>query len=109
MEKYALQNAVRHGGRAEVGAVVSKVLGDSPALRSMAKDVARASAEVVKAVNALTVQQQEQSLTNPTADALLGGFLHQHQQNYQKRHDYVDHRQNYDQKAHLNYLNSFIT
>jgi hypothetical protein len=43
------------------------------------------------------------------ADALLGGFLHQHQQNYQDRHDYVERRQNYDQKAsHLNYLNSSI-
>ncbi|MGD0638278.1 MAG: glutamate--tRNA ligase [Nitrososphaerales archaeon] len=70
MEKYALQNASRHGGRAEVGAVVSKVLGDSPALRTIAKDVARASAEVVKSVNALTLQQQEQRLKEKYPEAV---------------------------------------
>ncbi|MDA4134253.1 MAG: glutamate--tRNA ligase [Thaumarchaeota archaeon] len=70
MEKYALQNASRHGGKAEVGAVVSKVLGDSPALRSIAKDVARASADVVKSVNALTLQQQEQTLKEKYPEAL---------------------------------------
>ncbi|MGA2199666.1 MAG: glutamate--tRNA ligase [Nitrososphaerales archaeon] len=70
MEKYALQNAVRHGGKAEVGAVVSKVLGDAPALRSLAKDVARASAEVVKTVNALSLRQQEQMLKEKYPEAL---------------------------------------
>src|SRR5208283_342544 len=62
MEKYALQNAVKHDGRAELGAVVSKVLGESPALRSMAKEVAKAAAEVVRAVNVLTVEQQMSAL-----------------------------------------------
>ncbi len=70
MEKYALQNAVRHGGRAEVGAVVSKVLGDAPALRALAREVARVSAEVVKAVNALTVQQQELALKEKYPEAV---------------------------------------
>ncbi len=70
MEKYALQNASRHGGKAEVGAVVSKVLGDSPALRSIAKDVARASAGVVRSVNALTLQQQEQMLKEKYPEAV---------------------------------------
>jgi len=70
MEKYALQNAVRHGGRAEVGAVVSKVLGDTPGLRSAAREVAAASAEVVKAVNAMTPAQQEQRLMEKYPEAL---------------------------------------
>ncbi len=62
MEKYALQNAVLHKGKAEVGAVVSKVLGETPALRAVAKDVARVAAEVVKAVNAMSSQSQEELL-----------------------------------------------
>ncbi|MDA4112965.1 MAG: glutamate--tRNA ligase [Thaumarchaeota archaeon] len=70
MEKYALQNAVRHGGKAEVGAVISKVLGDVPSLRSIAKEVARAAAEVVRAVNALSPQQQEQTLRERYPEAL---------------------------------------
>ena len=43
MEKHALLNAVRHSGKAEVGAVVSKVLGETPALRGSAKQVAKAA------------------------------------------------------------------
>ncbi|MDA4135612.1 MAG: glutamate--tRNA ligase [Thaumarchaeota archaeon] len=70
MEKYALQNAVKHEGKAEVGAVVSKVLGETPALRSMAKEVARAAAEVVKAVNALSPQAQEQELKATYPEAM---------------------------------------
>lgn len=70
MEKYTLQNAVRHGGRAETGAVVSKVLGDSASLRSIAKDVARESAEVVAAVNKLTPEQQERALREKYPEAL---------------------------------------
>jgi len=62
MERNALINAVDHGGRAEVGAVVSKSLGQSPELRTMAKDVARAAAEVVKRVNSLSPVEQEKLL-----------------------------------------------
>jgi len=62
MEKYALLNAVKHSGRAEVGAVVSKVLGDNPSLRAQAKDVARAAADVVKRVNSMPAEGQEQML-----------------------------------------------
>ncbi|MDA4123245.1 MAG: glutamate--tRNA ligase [Thaumarchaeota archaeon] len=70
MEKYALQNAVRHGGRAEVGAVVSKVLGDSPSLKSIAKEVARAAAEVVKGVNGMTPAAQEKTLADKYPEAM---------------------------------------
>ena len=34
MEKYALLNAAKHSGRAELGAVVSKVLGENSGLSS---------------------------------------------------------------------------
>jgi glutamyl-tRNA synthetase len=70
MEKYALQNAVRHGGKAEVGAVVSKILGESPALRPFGKDVARAAADVVKAVNAMSQASQEQALKEKYPEAM---------------------------------------
>jgi glutamyl-tRNA synthetase len=62
MEKYALLNAVQHKGKAEVGAVVSKVLGETPSLRPLGKEVARVAAEVVKAVNAMALESQEQTL-----------------------------------------------
>jgi glutamyl-tRNA synthetase len=71
MEKYALQNAVKHAGKAELGAVVSKVLGDNTALRSMAKEVARAATEVVGAVNALTPEQQLKALEEKYPEMLV--------------------------------------
>lgn len=70
MEKYALQNAVKHEGKAEIGAVVSKVLGETPALRSMAKEVARVAAEVVRAVNVMSPQAQEQTLRAKYPEAM---------------------------------------
>jgi glutamyl-tRNA synthetase len=68
MEKYALQNAVLHKGKAEVGAVVSKVLGETPALRTMAKEVARSAAEVVGAVNAMPLEALEKALREKYPD-----------------------------------------
>ena len=56
VEKNALLNALRHDGRAEVGAVMSKVIGEYPELRASAKEVARAVEERVKEVNAMTVE-----------------------------------------------------
>ena len=72
IEKYALQNAIVHKGRAEVGAVVSKVLGETPALRTQGKEVARVAGEVVKAVNALSQEAQERLLKEKYPEAAGG-------------------------------------
>jgi len=71
MERNALLNAVAHGGKSEMGAVVSKSLGESPELRAMAKDVARAAAEVVARVNSLSPEGQQKLLEERYPDALL--------------------------------------
>ncbi len=70
MEKHALLNAVQHGGKAEVGAVMSKMLGESPALRTMAKDVGKAAADVVKRVNSLSLAAQQKLLEERYPEAL---------------------------------------
>ena len=70
MEKNALLNAVSHGGRADVGAVVGKSMGESPDLRSKAADVAKAAAEVVKRVNSLSPEEQQALLVDMYPDAL---------------------------------------
>jgi glutamyl-tRNA synthetase len=70
MEKNALLNAVAHGGVADPGAVVGKSMGESPELRSMAKEVALAAAEAVKRVNALSPDEQKKLLEENYADAL---------------------------------------
>ncbi|MDV3243612.1 MAG: glutamate--tRNA ligase [Nitrososphaerales archaeon] len=57
-EKSALANAARHGAKAEVGAVMSKVLGEFPDLRSRAADLAREVGVVVKRVNSMSAAEQ---------------------------------------------------
>lgn len=54
----ALRNALFHGGRADVGAVMSKVLGAHPELRKDVKNVTERVKKIVKEVNALSVDAQ---------------------------------------------------
>ena len=70
MERNALLNAVKHAGNAETGAVVSKSLGESPAMRTMAKEVARAAAEAVKRVNAMSPAEQQKLLREKYPEAV---------------------------------------
>ena len=69
VERNALLNALRHDGKAEVGAVISKVIGDYPELRTSAKEVARAVEERVREVNAMTVENQRALLRERYSDA----------------------------------------
>ncbi|HLQ03433.1 MAG TPA: hypothetical protein VK114_01435, partial [Nitrososphaerales archaeon] len=69
VERNALLNALRHEGKAEVGAVISKVIGDYPELRTSAKEVARAVEERVREVNAMTVENQRALLRERYPDA----------------------------------------
>jgi glutamyl-tRNA synthetase len=59
MEAAALLNATRHGGKAETGAVMSRILSEFPELRSIPGPVAKAVQGVVKRVNGLSTAQQE--------------------------------------------------
>lgn len=49
--KHALVNAIKHGGKAEVGAVISKVLGERPEFRPLAKELIPIVKKVVEEVN----------------------------------------------------------
>jgi glutamyl-tRNA synthetase len=72
-EAAALANAVRHGGKAEVGAVVGRLLAEHPELRQSAADVARAAREAVAKVNGMTPKEQEDLLerTQPGAQVAV--------------------------------------
>ncbi len=52
--KYALQNAVLHGGKAEAKAVLGKLLAEDASLRPRAREVSAAVERVVAEVNALS-------------------------------------------------------
>jgi glutamyl-tRNA synthetase len=58
IKMHALLNAVKHGGKAEVGAVVSKVLGAHPELKSEAKLLVEVVKGVVEEVNSLPREAQ---------------------------------------------------
>jgi glutamyl-tRNA synthetase len=62
VEKAALINATKHDGKAEVGAVIGRVLAEVPELRSKAGLVSDESALVVKRVNSMTLEDQEKAL-----------------------------------------------
>ncbi|MCE4609742.1 MAG: glutamate--tRNA ligase [Desulfurococcales archaeon] len=59
---YALKNAVKHGGQAKPGSVVSMILSDRPELKPRARDIARLAKDIVEEVNKLPVNEQKRIL-----------------------------------------------
>jgi glutamyl-tRNA synthetase len=70
VRKYALQNAVLHGGRAEAKAVLGKLLAEDPTLRPQARELAVDLERIVGEVNAMTLADQRVELA-ALAPALL--------------------------------------
>jgi glutamyl-tRNA synthetase len=62
IERNALSNAVRHGGKADVAAVMSKVLGEFPDMKGRAAEVARRVGKEVSRINSLTQEEQRRAL-----------------------------------------------
>src|SRR3989344_1877740 len=60
--KYALQNAVRYGGKANTGAVIGKIFAESPELKEKAKDISKEVAKIIGEINKLSVEKQEKKL-----------------------------------------------
>ncbi len=67
---YALKNAVKHGGRARVGSVMSMIMGEHPELRSRAREVSRIAARIVEEVNKLPLEEQKRILEEEYPDLL---------------------------------------
>lgn len=57
IRKHALRNAVLHGGKAEQGSVISKIVGEHPELRKEVKSIIPLVTEVVNEVNGLGSEQ----------------------------------------------------
>ncbi len=69
IEKHALVNASLHGGKAEMGAVMSRVLGEFPALRGSPSLVAKEAKATVARVNSMTTAAQASLLASKYPDA----------------------------------------
>lgn len=62
IRKYALLNAVQHGGTASQGAVTGKAIAERPELKEDMKALAKEIASVLKDVNALSLDEQKKEL-----------------------------------------------
>ncbi|HUH79202.1 MAG TPA: glutamate--tRNA ligase [Methanoregula sp.] len=59
---FALQNAVKHGGVPQAGAVIGMAMGARPELRSRAKEVSALAKEAIAAVAALSPEERDAKL-----------------------------------------------
>ena len=70
MERHALINAIQHAGKADVGAVMGRVLGEHPELRGDPAEVAQAVKAQVVRVNAMSLSEQTRLLAAKDPSAL---------------------------------------
>jgi glutamyl-tRNA synthetase len=69
--KSALLNAVKHGGKAQKGAVVGKILGERPEYRDKVEEVSALIDEIVEEVNGLTIDEQKSMVEKQWPEALV--------------------------------------
>ena len=68
--KFALLNATKHNGKAQVKAVVGKILAERPELRSLAKDVTHLVVGIINEVNSLAYEVQVTEIEEKWPDLL---------------------------------------
>src|SRR3990167_371223 len=66
--KYALQNAVRYKGKANIGAVIGKVLAENPELKKDTKKLSQEIKKIVDEVNSLGLEKQKLELEKYSED-----------------------------------------
>lgn len=71
IQKIALLNAVRHEGKAQVGAVIGKILGEKPELRNMIKEVSQIVNRIVNDVNKIPPNAQKGIVEEKWPEALV--------------------------------------
>jgi glutamyl-tRNA synthetase len=82
IKKRALQNAIRHGGKADRRAVISKLMGDYPELRQQASAISSSMDYVIAEVNTLSLDKQRELLEEIAPELLC----HEGQQQGKKTH-----------------------
>ncbi|MGD0056420.1 MAG: glutamate--tRNA ligase [Methanomassiliicoccales archaeon] len=70
IKKYALQNAVLYGGKANAKAVVGKVLAEDPEMRPKGREITSMADDIVKRINAIPAEEQRKMLENIDASML---------------------------------------
>jgi len=70
VRKAALLNAVQHGGKAQTGAIIGKIIGEKQELKTKAKDLSRLIRKVVDEVNSLSMEEQKRIVKEKWPEAL---------------------------------------
>ena len=60
--KWALKNAVEHGGKAELGPVIAKIVAESPEVKQRIKELRVSIQEIVEQVNSMRLEEQVKRL-----------------------------------------------
>jgi len=68
--KWALKNAVDHDGKAMLGPVIAKILGEKPDLKAEIEKVKKAADEAVRKVNEMSLEDQRKLLENIAPELL---------------------------------------
>jgi glutamyl-tRNA synthetase len=71
VRKFALLNAVKHGGKAQTGAVVGKILGERPEYRDRVNEVSALIDEIVEEVNGLSPDEQKRVVDTEWPEAFV--------------------------------------
>jgi glutamyl-tRNA synthetase len=71
VRKFTLLNAVKHGGKAQTGAVVGKILGERPQYRDSVKEVSALIDEIVEEVNDLSPDEQKHIVETEWPEAFV--------------------------------------
>lgn len=64
IRKIALINAVKHDGKAQIGPVIGKILGEKPELKTKIKELSVLINNILQEVNALSLSEQRQIAEN---------------------------------------------
>ncbi|MEK6983052.1 MAG: glutamate--tRNA ligase [Nanoarchaeota archaeon] len=62
IEKYALQNALKYNGKANIGTVIGMILAENPDLRGEAKEISKQASKVINDINKMPIKKQEERL-----------------------------------------------
>jgi glutamyl-tRNA synthetase len=68
--KAALLNALQHGGKAQAGALVGRIIGEKQELKTKAKELSGLISKVVNEVNSLSVEEQKRRIEEKWPEAL---------------------------------------
>ena len=70
VQKAALLNALQHGGKAQAGALVGRIIGEKQELKTKAKELSSLINKVVNEVNSLSVEEQKRRVEEKWPEAL---------------------------------------